>query len=58
MRADFDYVLALYDREYHLFDKYYPEDMARIYSQEVADVATTENSQTIKLIRDIHEIDN
>lgn len=51
MRADFDYVLALYDREYHLFDKYYPEDMARIYSQEVADVATTENSQTIKLIR-------
>ena len=51
MRADFDYVLALYDREHHLFDKYYPEDMARIYSQEVADVATTENSLTIKLIR-------
>lgn len=51
MKTDFDYVLALYDREYHLFDKYYPEDMARIYSQEVADEATTENSQTIKLIR-------
>ena len=51
MRADFDYVLALYDREHNLFDKYYPEDMARIYSQEVADVATTENSLTIKLIR-------
>ena len=51
MRADFDYVLALYDREHNLFNKYYPEDMARIYSQEVADVATTENSLTIKLIR-------
>ena len=29
MRADFDYVLALYDREHNLFNKYYPEDMAR-----------------------------
>lgn len=51
MKADFDYVLALYLREHNLFDKYYPEEMAEIYSQEVAEVATTENSSTIKLIR-------
>jgi len=51
MRADFDYVLGLYEREHHLFDKYYPEDMARIYSQEVAERATMEDTRTVSLIK-------
>jgi len=51
MRADFDYVLALYDQKHNLFDKYYPEDMARIYSQEVAERVTMEDTRTVNLIR-------
>jgi len=51
MMADFDYVLALYDREHNLFNKYYPEDMARIYSQEVAERATMEDTRTVSLLK-------
>lgn len=51
MKADFDYVLALYLREHNLFDKYYPEEMAEIYSQEVAERATVENTRTVSLIK-------
>lgn len=51
MRADFDYVLALYDRKHNLFDKYYPEDIARMYSQEAEERATVENTRTVSLIK-------